>query len=116
MNLTKKNTPTQLHPYLDQINSLYEIYLNVMWLKKNRDKLSTFKTFTAWLYVFYGYLRDVGFNLWTGTKIFKDPPREFTFTARLKRYRNGNDKEKAAMAEFLCDSWLDQGDPDGDHC
>ena len=62
----------------------------------------------AWVYVGYGYLRDVGFNLVTATRIFRDPPREITFTARMTRYRLGSNREHAAIAEFLCDEWLDQ--------
>ena len=116
MILTTRNTPKVLHPYLDPINSLYNIYVRVMKIKKNRAKLNTFRTVKAWLYVFYGYARDMGFNWWTGTRIFKDLPREFTFTARLKRYRKGPDREKAGIAEFLCDTVLDAADPDGDHC
>lgn len=113
--LTKKNSPQPLHLYLPEINSLLGIYIRVMELKREREYLSKPKLISAYLYLAYGYLRDVGFNWWTGTKLFKDLPREFTFTARLKRYRERND-EKAAIAEFFCDFVLDQHDPDGEHC
>ena len=114
--LNTKNTPAELHPYLFELNELYLIYLRVMEFKRDRDLLNTRQLAGAWIYVGYGYLRDVLFNAFTATRIFRDMPHEFTFTARLKRYRKGNDKKKQTIAEFLCDSVLDQGDPDGDHC
>lgn len=113
--LTKKNSPEPLHPFLPEINSLLAIYIRVMELKRTRHKMDKSQLMKAYLYLAYAYLRDVGFNWWTGTKMFKDLPREFTFTARLKRYRKALD-EKAAIAEFICDFVLDQHDPDGNHC
>jgi hypothetical protein len=117
VDLNIQNTPfTALLPYLDEMNSLYHIYERVMELKRTRKELHPVMRAFAWIYVFYGYARDIGFNLFTASKIFNDRARELTFTARLKRYRRRGDKEQAAIAEFLCDQWLDMRDPSGDHC
>jgi hypothetical protein len=115
--LNVKNTPFEaLLPYLDSINNLYRVYVKVMQIKKNRDNLHAGWRVVAWIYVTYGYIRDIWFNLTTASKIFNDSAQELTFTARLKRYRKEGDKEQEAIAEFLCDQWLDQVDPSGDHC
>lgn len=116
MKLTEQNTPSQFHPYLIELNRLYEMYLLVMDLKRNRASLSWWELLDAYIFVSWAYLCDVWFNLTTASKLFKDGPRELTLTARLKRYRKGADKEKIALAEFICDSLLDQADPDGEHC
>ena len=121
MILTVRNTPLLLHPYLPEINALYAIFIRVMDYKRRRADLTRAELVAAWIYTGYGYIRDVGFNLVTATRIFRDRPREFTFTARLKRYRvnppaTQTEQERAAIAEFLCDEWLDQADPDGNHC
>jgi hypothetical protein len=117
MKLTKKNSPSLLHPYLDPINSLYQIYVRTMQIKKNRDNLHSGWLVLAWVYVSYAYIRDIWFNMTTASQMFKDPFEwnRLTFTARLKGYRKGKG-EKAAIAAFLCDHWLDQEDPSGDHC
>jgi hypothetical protein len=116
MNLTVENSPKALHPYLVEINSLYRVYVRVMDLKRRRDTIRGVELALDYGYVAWAYGRDVWFNLTTGTRIFNDPARELMFTARLKRYRLGHDQAKAALAEFLCDEWLDEVDPDGDHC
>jgi len=116
MIFTEQNMPKQLYPYLGGLNSLYALYVQVMDLKRRKEQLDRWETFKAWGFVAYAYARDIAFNLVTGTRIFKDAPQEFTFTARLKRYRLGQDKEKIAIAELLCDQYLDQVDPSGDHC
>lgn len=116
MILAPYNTPTPLHPWLDELNALYAIYVNVMDLKRRRDDLRGLGRVWAYLYVAYGYACDVWFNLTTASKIFNDCARELTLTARFKRYRKSGTPEQAALAEFLCDQFLDQADPDGDHC
>ena len=87
-------------------------------LKRRRGELKGLGLVRAWSYVVYAYTRDVWFNFTTASEIFNDPARfdRMTFTARLKGYRQGPGGEKAAIAEFLCDHWLDQEDPAGDHC
>jgi hypothetical protein len=116
MTLTPENTPSALHPWLDSLNALYDIYVRVMLLKRKRAELRGLSLAAAYGYLAYAYARDVWFNLTTATRMFCDPAREFTFTARLKRYRAGGTTTQAAIAEFLCDELLDQADPDGDHC
>ncbi len=116
MTLTTQNSPAALHPWLKELNALYAIYAGVMALKRRRDQLHGRRRVGAYLYVAYGYVRDVWFNLTTASKIFNDRARELTVTARLKRYRKTGTKAQAALAEFLCDQVLDQADPDGEHC
>ena len=118
MELTRENSPSLLYPYLKEINSLYQIYLKAMELKRRRDELGGVELVAAWSYVGYAYVRDVCFNLTTASRMFRDAAQlpKLTFTARLRGYRLGRDLEKAAIAEFLCDHWLDQADPSGDHC
>ena len=116
MNLTVENSPKPLHPYLEEINSLYRVYVRVMDLKRRRDTIQGIELAPDYAYVAVAYLCDIWFNWTTGVKIFNDRARELMFTARLKRYRLGDDKAKAAIAEFLCDEWLDEVDPSGDHC
>lgn len=116
MKLTKKNSPALLHPYLEEINSLYRVYVRVMDLKRARKDSGGMWRVKAWAYVLYGYVRDIVFNLTTASRIFNDSAQELTFTARLTRYRNGEDREKKAIAEWFCDTVLDKVDPSGDHC
>ncbi len=121
MILASYNTPAPLHPWLDELNDLLAIYERVMDLKRRREALRWWRRPSAWAYVVYGYTRDVWFNVTVAADIFRDPARELTLTARLKRYRKTPlvtpaDRERAALAEFLCDQVLDKGDPDGNHC
>lgn len=112
---TRKNTPKLLHPYLDELNHLYDLYFKVMDLKRSRDLLTKWERLKAYPFVLYAYYMDIRFNLFTATKMFKDRPKELTFTARLKRYRTGT-KEQQGISELLCDTYLDKVDPSGDHC
>ena len=118
MELTRENSPSLLHPYLEEINSLYQVYIKTMELKRRRDELGGIELIKAWAYVSYAYARDIWFNLTTASWMFRDAAQlsKLTFTARLRGYRLGRDLSKAAIAEFLCDHWLDQADPSGDHC
>lgn len=117
--LTITNCPSALHPWLDELNELYQMYLKAMDYKRRRAELSRLELARAWAYVAWAWWRDGWFNLTTAADIFDDPAREWTFTARLKRYRRRPFEypaETVALAEFLCDQVLDQGDPDGNHC
>jgi hypothetical protein len=116
MDLTTENSPKALHPYLKEINSLHRVYMRVMDLKRRRDSIHGTELMIDYAYVAWAYVRDVWFNCTTAARLFKEPAREWTFTARLKRYRQGTDKAKAALAEYLCDEWLDKDDPSGNHC
>ena len=98
MMLTTDNAPAALHPWLEELNALYAIYVKVMDLKRRRDELHGRRRAGAWLYVGYGYARDVWFNLTTASKIFNDRARELTLTARFKRYRKTGTPEQAALA------------------
>ena len=46
-----------------------------------------------------GLTADVVFNATWGTWIFREPPREWTFTARLKRHWRGNSQRQKDRAE-----------------
>ena len=114
--LTAANTPSTFHPWLDELNGLYEVYVRVMVLKGLRDQLHGAALLKGYLYAGYGYARDVWFNLTTASKIFNDCARELTVTARLKRYRKHGTLAQQVLADFLCDKILDAVDPSGEHC
>lgn len=97
--------------------ALYRIYRGVMWLKARRDHLPWYVKLPGYLFVVVGYALDVLYNIVFGTFQFKDLPQEFTYTARLKRYKY----------EYPVTSWrhvkalhvcarLDPYDPAGKHC
>lgn len=66
---------------------LFEWYKGVMWLKARRDKLSFWDKLWAYPFVWVGFLLDVLYNIIIGTLKFRDLPKEFLFTSRLKRYK-----------------------------
>jgi len=116
MKLTTENSPSELHPWLSELNALYELYAQAMDYKRRRAELKGWDFVKAWAFVAYAYCKDIWFNLTTASEIFNDPAQEATVTARLKRYRKSGTPQQQALAEFLCDQVLDQGDPDGNHC
>jgi len=94
-------------------------YIAVMRLKAMRDdgtlaKLGRFAKMSAYAGLGLALVKDAilvlifSIILWT-------LPREFTLTAMLKRLKAGGGRRGAAAA-WLCDSLLNQFDPDGKHC
>ena len=128
MELAKYNTPADLHPYLDEVNWLYNMYKDVMAIKRRKlaGDIKWYEYPRLYAFVWWAWLCDVWFNVVIGSKIFKDPAQEFTFTARLKRYKKDYDCEltqfetewewRANLACWICKELLNKEDPDGHHC
>lgn len=75
----------------------------------------------AWVFlgpvVIFGLLCDFLLNITVGTILFMDLPREWLFTARLKRYRaEVAEGKRKKLACFFCEKLLNPFDPKGDHC
>ena len=67
-------------------------------LKAHRDLFDWKVKTPIYLALFFGVLADVAFNSIWGTIIFRELPREWLFTYRLKRHWHGTDtvqKERA---------------------
>ena len=96
---------------------LWWVYIIVMWLKKRRDvlkKKSRPLYYLAYLFAFVGVVLDVAYNLTYGSVIFLDPPRELSFTSRLKRYRRGPVNWRWNLATWFCERLLNPYDKG--HC
>ena len=97
---------------------LWFVYIAVMWLRKNRIKIK--KKGKGWYYLAYAFattafLLDMAYNITVGSVIFLDPPREFLFTARLKRYRTTPVAAwRVDLATFFCEKMLNPYD--SEHC
>lgn len=62
-------------------------------------------------------LYDVAYNLTIGTIFFLlDPPREWTLTARLIRYKKQGSGWRFVVASYICANLLDPFAPSGCHC
>ena len=66
---------------------LFQMYKGVMWLRARRSKLSILDKVWAYPFVWLGFLLDVVYNIFFATVKYRDLPREFLFTSRLKRYK-----------------------------
>jgi len=62
-----------------------------------------------------GYAMDIVANITVASLLFKDIPREWLVTTRLKRYQEGDGWRKD-WADWICTNLLDPFDPNGDHC
>lgn len=82
------------------------------------------RTLKWWHYVIFclpvllGLIVDVVFNLTIAVVVFKDMPREWLVTTRLKRYRAtlAPSHRNHRLAAWICDQNLDIFDPTDDHC
>ena len=81
---------------------LFWMYKGVMWLRARRDKLSTLDKVWAYPFVWLGFFLDVVYNIFFATIKYRDLPREFLFTSRLKRYKAGEDGWRKDEAEYIC--------------
>ena len=100
---------------------LWFIYRIVMWLKQGAAALRRRggpALVLAGLFVAMAYLLDMAYQLTWGTILFLDFPRELTFTARLKRYRQGGGYAvfQRRFAGWFCETLLNPYDPSGKHC
>lgn len=81
---------------------LFQMYKGVMWLRARRSKLSIFDKVWAYPFVWLGFFLDVLYNIFFATVKYRDLPREFLFTSRLKRYKAGEDGWRKDEAEYIC--------------
>lgn len=101
---------------------LWWYYRAAMWLKARRTRLrdrSPALYYLGGAVVALGLVLDVLYNVVAGTILFLDPPRELTFTARLKRYRRGDrpvTSWRYRLATWICRELLNPHDPSGEHC
>lgn len=92
-------------------------YLAIMNLKGNYKKAGKWVHALGSIVLVVGVFIDFSFNIIAGTLFFLDPPREFLFTARLKRYKYGEYSSwRKKLANFFCEQFLDPFDPSGCHC
>ncbi len=102
---------------------LWFVYRAVMWLKRRREAIeekSRALYYLAYALVAAAWVLDVAYNWIVGTVLFADPPRELTFTSRLKRYRREPYVHydlaswRYRFATWFCRELLNPYDPE--HC
>lgn len=98
--------------------ALWYFYILVMGLYRAHltNRLSVVQLILAAPALIVGYLMDVVANLTVACLLFKDIPREWLLTNRLKRYKKDDDGWRRDWAEWICTNLLDPFDPTGDHC
>jgi hypothetical protein len=118
MTLEHDDVPEEMRPYLKEVNSLYDIFIQVMVYKEldSIGQLDRIERMKAYWFTFRGYLADVWFNWTTGTKMFKERPKELTFTARLIRHKKTGVGWQYGLAQWICEEMLNPKTPGGDHC
>ena len=92
------------------------LFLAVMNLKAHRDTLHPVAKAHAYLLLAVGLVVDLALTVVVGSILYLDPPREWTLTGRLKRYRAGPDDWRKILATWICEHLLNQFDPGGNHC
>ena len=96
---------------------LWVFYLAIMSLKSNRAEVENiFAKGMGWSVVVVGFVMDVAFNLFLGTIIFLQLPREHTFTARLERNIKSGKGWRHTVSVWLCSNLLDPFDKNDKHC
>lgn len=97
---------------------LWFVYRAVMWLKKRREAIkakSRALYYAAYAFVAVALVLDVAYNAVVGTVLFAEPPRELTFTSRLKRHKRGDyGTWRWRLAHWFCAELLNPYDPG--HC
>lgn len=68
------------------LGGIFFAYPTVQRLKDQRDEFGWIVKVPIYLWIFFGALSDVIFNATWGTIIFRELPREWLFTDRLKRH------------------------------
>jgi len=86
------------------LGGIFLAYPTVQRLKAHKDELSWFTIIPMYLWSAIAIIADVGFNATWGTWIFRELPREFLFTDRLKRHWRSDDEEQKARAK----PWVDR--------
>lgn len=104
------------------IFNTFASYLAVMALMRNKGDVKGFAKVLAAFVIVPGALFDVTLNV-ISSAWFLDPPREWFFTRRMKRYLNAGpqwfgalDEWRWKMAARICRKYLNPFDPRGRHC
>lgn len=94
------------------------LYLSIMNLKRNRDKLTTTAKVVAYPILGIGLVLDVIYNFVVGSILFVEAPQEWLFTSRLIRHIEESTGWRKRLANWFCRNFLDpfDPDPDGRHC
>ncbi len=90
-------------------------------LKRNLEahKLTTASKILGYPWLAVMILADTLFNIFIGTFLFMELPREALFTARLERMLDIYQpvvRWRFKVAKYICSNLLDPFDPDGRHC
>lgn len=86
------------------LGGIFLAYPTVQRMKVRKDELSWITKVPVYLWFVIAILADVGFNATWGTWIFRELPREFLFTSRLKRHWYGDSERQKQRAK----SWVDR--------
>lgn len=89
-------------------------YLAATNLIRIRKQLTGFAMVNGYILVTIGLILDTLLNVFVGTLIFLELPKEFLFTPRLQRQKKSSSKWRAATANWICANLLNPFDPD--HC
>ena len=87
-----------LGPWL-VLGMLFLAYPTVRRLKDRRDEFGWIIKIPAYTALVLGLLANVAFNVLWGSVIFREPPKEWLFSDRLKRHYRGADTEQSKRAE-----------------
>ena len=81
------------------LGGIFLAYPTVQRIKEHKDEIGLFMKIPVYVWLVIGLTADFGFNATWGTFIFREVPREMTFTARLQRHWRGNDAKQKKRAE-----------------
>lgn len=81
------------------LGGIFLAYPTVQRIKERQDEIGIFMKIPVYVWLVIGLTADFGFNATWGTVIFRELPREMTFTARLKRHWRGNDGKQIERAK-----------------
>jgi len=81
------------------LGGVFLSYPTVVRLKEYKDELGWISLVPIYLWLVLGAIADICFNVTWGTWIFKELPREFMFTHRLRRHWYGNSESMKRKAE-----------------
>lgn len=81
-------------------------------LLREKDELSLFWKVNLLPAAVIGYFLDVAFNLVVGTILYREIPRELTFTERCRRHKDSSGS-RGRIARWFCFQF---GQIDSGHC
>jgi hypothetical protein len=81
------------------LGGIFLAYPTVQRIKEYKDEISLFMKIPVYVWLIIGLTADFAFNATWGTAIFREVPREMTFTARLQRHWRSNDTKQKKRAE-----------------